>query len=518
MEILLHKDLSSLIKLVLVTIVLSISLSADAQSDKSDYVWLFSNNSSSSPGNEAYGFDFNEKGPAFNKPYQSIIPIEFTGNNASICDKEGNLLYYTNGCHVVGRNHNILPNGSDLNYGEWITEFRGDTCASYPTTQDILILPDPGNENNHYIIHKPIEIGDPRFKSLRYSYIDGSMNNGQGDITKKGIHIIPDKKFLYSYLTAVPHENNNDWWVIQIDDEEIIYSVLLDSDGFTSVVETKMPTEFVENSSATGKPKFSPDGTKYAFYNPYDDLHLYDFDRGTGELSNHRYLLIEEFPDDRARFSSVEWSPNSRFVYITIQDQLWQIDTWEEDLADGLELIDTWNGESDPFPTLFFLMALAPDCKIYICSFSSTNSYHVINNPNEKGQACDFVQQGIRLPFVSASATMPNFPRFRVDEEEKCDPTITSVFGDDIYWRRDLIAYPNPVRDKLSVELPEGEQGHIYVFDMNGQLVWESAEFYSEQKVFIDMSGYQTGSYNVEFIPEKNKERRIWTSKIVKVE
>jgi hypothetical protein len=95
----------------------------------------------------------------------------------------------------------------------------------------------------------------------------------------------------------------------------------------------------------------------------------------------------------------------------------------EDDLEDGLELIDTFNGVNDPFPTIFYLMALAPDCKIYMCSTSSTNTYHVINNPNGKGQDCDFVQQGIQLPFVSATATMPNFPRFRVDEEEKCHPS-----------------------------------------------------------------------------------------------
>ena len=102
-------------------VIFSLSITAGAQSDKRDYVWLFSNNSTSASGNEAYGFDFNTKGPNYLKNYQGVIPIEFTGNNASICDKNGKLLYYTNGCHVVGRDHKILPNGSDLNYGEWIT-------------------------------------------------------------------------------------------------------------------------------------------------------------------------------------------------------------------------------------------------------------------------------------------------------------------------------------------------------------------------------------------------------------
>ena len=126
------------------------------------------------------------------------------------------------------------------------------------------------------------------------------------------------------------------------------------------------------------------------FFNAYDNLHLYDFNRETGELDAHRFLHIKDVPDDIAFFSAVEWSPDSRFLYISTIDELWQVDTWEENLQDGLELIDTWNGVNDPFPTIFALMALAPDCKIYMCSTSSTNTYHVINNPNNRPASLNF--------------------------------------------------------------------------------------------------------------------------------
>ena len=497
----------SLTKWAVFLFALGLSISAEAQSDKRDYVWFggfFGNN---------YLFDFNNGSSP--QDIKNVIPISFLGNNASICDREGNLLYYTNGCHVVGRDHQILPNGSGLNDGDWITQFRGDTCSFYPTTQDILILPDPGNEDNHYIIHKPIELGDPRFKSLRYSYIESI--NSMGRITDKGIEIIPDIVSNFSYLTACPHLNNEDWWIVDIDESELIYSILLSAQGFETIQTTKLPTNFVENSSGSGTTKFSPDGNTFAFYNAYDDLHLYDFERATGEFSNHRYLIIEEFPDDVARFSSVEWSPNSRFIYVSIEDQLWQIDTWEDELEDGLELIDTWDGTIDPFPTTFFLMHLAPDCKIYMCSTNGVNSLHVINNPNEKGTGCDFVQRGIKLPHDNG-IDMPNFPRFRVDEEDKCDPTITSIFGDDIWWRRDLTTYPNPVRDLLTIELPEQKNGKLIVLDMDGRIVMTREVFSHTQELLLSMTGLPSGTYSVEFLPEQNKERRIWTSRVVKVE
>ena len=503
-------------RLLSMILLLCFSLMAEAQSDKRDYVWLFGHDSRTPEGVESYRFDFNNGSSP--DSIRGLLPIQFLGNNASICDKEGNLLYYTNGCHVVGRNHQILPNGSGLNDGDWITQFRGDTCSFYPTTQDILILPDPEDENNHYVIHKPIEIGEPFFKSFRYSFIDGNLNDNIGDVTIKAEPIIENIEFLSSYLNAVPHANNEDWWITQSDENANLYSILLDNTGFSNTQITKIQDDpFSDFISSSGKSQFSPDGTKYAFYNPYTNLSLFDFDRSTGEFSNQHDFIVEEFPQDVARFASVEWSPNSRFIYITNQDKLWQIDTWEENLEEGLELIDVWNGASDPFQTQFFLMALAPDCKIYMCSFSSTNTYHVINNPNGKGQDCDFVQQGIRLPFVSASATMPNFPRFRVDEEDKCDPTITSVFGDNIYWRRDLVTYPNPVSDILTIEMPESETGCLYVFDMQGQLIMSTESIYVSQAQ-LDMTGLPSGTYSVEFIPDDNPQRRLWTSRVVKVE
>ena len=72
--------------------------------------------------------------------------------------------------------------------------------------------------------------------------------------------------------------------------------------------------------------------------------------------------------------------------------------------------------------------------------------------------------------------------------------------------------------DQLIVELPDGEKGRLYVFDSAGQLLWQSKETYVGSEVQLDMSGYATGTYSVEFVPEENKERRLWTSWVVKID
>lgn len=484
--------------------------------NKQDFTWLFGHDSRRADGIESFRIDFLQGSSP--DSIRGLLPIEFSQFNASLCNNEGKLLFYSNGCHIVGNNHEILPNGSGINEGNWVNTIL-DTCDMYPGFQDGLLLKAPSSDNNFYLIHKKIMLTDSFFRILNYTCIDKNLNNQIGDVVEKNQILIDSTQYMSSYLTAIKHSNKNDWWIVQPRMFSSIIDVIkLDESNFQSGSNYSLPFSFSERSAASGMAKFSPDGKAYALYNAEDNLILLDFDRSMGEFSNLKQLELHKLPLQNQKVGSVEWSSNSRFLYLCDQDKLWQVDTWEENLEDGLILIDTWNGVNDPFPNIFFLSALAPDCKIYICSISSANSYHVINNPNLEGTKCDFVQNGVKLPFVSSVATMPNFPRFRVDEEDKCDPTITSVFGDDIYWRRNLTAYPNPMHSELTVELPAGKEGHIYVFAMNGQLVWESAELYSEQKVIIDLSSHQSGTYSVEFIPDKNYERRIWTSKVVKVD
>ena len=226
-----------------------------------------------------------------------------------------------------------------------------------------------------------------------------------------------------------------------------ILTFLLDANGI-SLNKVQPSTQIFDKSrsSASGSAKFSPDGTKYAIYNYYDQLQVYDFDRTTGTLSNHQKInIIPEVEIDRAQyyFASVEWSPNSRYIYTATQDWLHQIDTQEPDPDNRIVLIDTYNGTLDPFVTSFFLMAQGPDCKINMSPANGSYSLYVINKPEEAGKACDFVQNGIKLPNANGGS-LPNFPRFRVDEAEKCNPGISSLFGEQVYYRRPLQVYPNP--------------------------------------------------------------------------
>jgi hypothetical protein len=72
--------------------------------------------------------------------------------SANICDKEGNLLFFTNGIYVRNRLGNLMPNGQYLSYN---TDRANDPNYIYmsvsaqngsPSEQGVLILSAPGKK------------------------------------------------------------------------------------------------------------------------------------------------------------------------------------------------------------------------------------------------------------------------------------------------------------------------------------------------------------------------------------
>jgi hypothetical protein len=501
------------------TMIFIFIITTHCYSQKEDYHWLGGIETNISGGINGYILNFNEK-PTL--PEYIDLSLGFTDNNASISDKEGNLLFYFNGCAVFNKYGEVMPNGDSINAGVWFDKFWKDCRYGYPGFQDVLIINDPKNNDAFYLFHKP-NIYYPNIDSLQlqYTYIDMRKENGYGDVTSKNNKYYETENPMYSYFTGIKHQNKNDWWLIQpIKDDSIFLTFLLSKNGIERKGNQKTSQYFDDfRSSASGNAKFSPDGTKYALYNYYDQLHLYDFDRNTGILSNHKKIKIYD-PDSINRnlyiFSSVEWSPNSRFIYCASSFNLHQVDTWNVNMEEAIVHIDKYNGTLDPFQTRFFLMAQAPDCKIYMTPKNGSYSIHVINKPDELGKACDFVQNGIKLP-AQNSGTLPNFPRFRVDEEQKCDPTITSVFGEAVYFRKNLEVYPNPSFGLFTIKIPEAiVKANVVVSNINGQVLLQKKIDNSIIEE-VDITSFPAGRYNIDVYPEENKKKIFYGKQVIKI-
>ena len=76
----------------------------------------------------------------------------------SISDEEGKLIAYTDGCSVANRNHKLMPNGDSLNFNQNFYDFYLNCENGYPQRQNLMILPDPANQDNHFIIHRPVDL------------------------------------------------------------------------------------------------------------------------------------------------------------------------------------------------------------------------------------------------------------------------------------------------------------------------------------------------------------------------
>ncbi|MBK6572519.1 MAG: T9SS type A sorting domain-containing protein [Saprospiraceae bacterium] len=476
---------------------------------KRDYVWLLGGNRTPTTDTSYQGFqiDFNTK-PRSIYIKDRPNPI-LRQNNASICDKDGNLLMYTAGCHVSDRLHRVMPNGK-INEG-LVWDFY---CkyGDYPLYNGTLIIPMVSKANEYIVLHRFLEFDpDPQLPGgtstkLLYSIVDMNANNSFGDVKSKN-QIVIEKHLSGGDLTAVRHANNIDWWILVPGRaNDLYYSIQMTENGPRpfQTMQLGIPMQYLDDGGSQSC--FSADGTKYARMTPSTGLFLMDFNRSNGQLSNFRNVTTGSETNDHS--VGVAFSPNSRFVYLVYRFDLYQVDTWEKDVQASLVHIDSWDGyvEGGIWAAGFDAAMLGPDCKIYIRTGTSNRVMHVIHNPNEKGKACNFEQHGIQLP-ARNHASIPNFVNYRLGYEPVCDSTLTrtwDIFSDS----NEAIGYPNLVQSIMNIELRNRKNfiQNISILDLNGQVVTKKSFLDANFKETIDLSNLDAGIYLVKVTDKSGQE------------
>lgn len=360
---------------------------------------------------------------------------------ASISDKNGNLLFYTDGSVVYDKTHNSMPNGWGL-------------MGHRSSTQSAIIVPKPNNPNIYYIftVDQPLQVNaddnplnddDPPNNGLNYSQVDLRLNNGLGDvvITEKNMHLITydpnnsdEVKFKCSEkITAVQHGDGVSFWVITHFINNF-YAFKISTLGVNkNPVKTNTPLNIPIGGyhyNAIGYLKTSPNGRKIAIANsstrPTDELGpknnvindtgnvlLYDFDADTGKISNGITLLSGDNP------YGVEFSAKTRKLYITankysfegnfIGSNLYQYNLKSPNIVASKITINSSSNNAGA-------LQLGIDEKIYRAGYSSSlvgidgsNKLSVINNPELDGTSCNFIQNNIDLKTKVAKLGMPPF-------------------------------------------------------------------------------------------------------------
>jgi len=448
--------------------------------------------------------------------------------NASYSDKNGELQFYTNGCVIMDKNHQIILGGDSINYGsnKW-----GDCLQRYGYArgpQSAIFLPQPYSEDS--IINLFHLFGETLYDDMKQTVIpytfeirktEISKIKKQWKVTDKNKTIIRDT-LNFNGMVATKHQNNKDWWIILPDDAgsntKYTYNIIkITNDGASEIKKQNIG----DLLTGTEQCNFSPDGSKYAIYNFVETyVTLFDFDRSAGNLSNYRKFNLP----DTNRLGGCAFSPNSRYLYVTQLDKIWQYDTYATDIDSSRELVAVYDGFIDPSydttktkkRSYFWQMQQGPDCKIYINAPPLLNRYlSYINKPNEKGVACDVRQHAIKFK-LSYNATLPYFPNYRLGTiyENDCD-TITGVGWLNPYLENDALEIvPNPSQGSFEVRnlTQVDEPTHLQIYNMTGQILYNKTIQPNSTNTIIDDHKLNSGIY---IIHQKNRNNNIKCAKLV---
>jgi len=386
---------------------------------KEDYIWMIGRGSTNFPLYTTSKIDFHTYPPTMEIVLQDF---DFDVVAAIGSTKNGNLQCYSNGVDIQNHQHEIIENGMEL------IDYTLEP-AGLAIVQGNLILPIP-ELYNHYFFVTSQYLRIPyqgawagSVNPILTSTIDMNANNGLGTVIERN-NILNTDTLSPGQIVATRHANGRDWWILASKTRtNLYYRYLLSPNGIAEypIQEVGMPM-----NDDLGQAVFSPDGKQYArfnedFFTQQSHIDLYDFDRCSGLLSNHkRYSLDITVP------GGIAFSPNSRYLYISLWEEIWQYDLQAPDIFASGVLVAEYDGflgdnQGLQYHNRFFMMQLAPDGRIYI-NIPNTNSQylHVIQYPDRGGLDCEVRQHFIQLPAFNAF-TLPNLPWYRLGPEDAAD-------------------------------------------------------------------------------------------------
>ncbi|MBN4072216.1 hypothetical protein JYT14_00650 [Flavobacteriales bacterium AH-315-E23] len=378
---------------------MSASLGTIAQSESN--IWYFGNGA---------GLDFNSGSPKV----LNNGNLYTTEGCASISDKAGNLLFYTDGITVWNAKHVPMANGIGL---------KGDASS----TQSALIVPKPGNSSLYYLF----TVGEKAAQyGIAYSVIDMSAGQKSVERFKNNEHFVaPDIKISLGEgkviekntrltapaaekLTAVKHSNGKDYWIIAHQwNSNAFIAIPLTAAGIGEAIITKIGLFHGDASNtnvneAIGYLKSSPDGKRIASaicYKDVNNVEVLDFNNADGTFSNNIAIATGGFayglsfsPDNTKLYVSFLQGPAGIMQYAIPADGA----SSEAITKSGVQIAP--NKESFTFGAV----QIGPDGKLYVAKIGA--SLDVISNPNELGKKCNYQSSGISLGKRNSTYGLPN--------------------------------------------------------------------------------------------------------------
>lgn len=303
---------------------------------------------------------------------------------ATISDKQGKLLFYTDGVHVFNRFHQIMPHGTSP-----------DTTTLYPS-HHAIIIPYPGNTALYYMAMQG------GFTTFYYALVDMRLDSGRGDVVGPAYFTsLNGSDQEMQGLTATRSCTFDGYWLaIYRFTTNKMLAYRIDQNGFqpNPVVSPAGGPESVFTTDI----KFSPHSNQLARAASGDSIFLYSFDANGHFSTPQKFKTAESVHYTH----SVEYSPAGRYLYVSglEQNTLSKI-VYQFDLEAG-NMEDIANSRvalaSEAQSNSFYALQLAPNGKIYMAHGSpADHTMDIIHRPDAAGLACQFQKSGIVLPLTT---------------------------------------------------------------------------------------------------------------------
>lgn len=361
------------------------------------------------------GLNFNTTPPsAFKSKSEGKEPPYYL---SSICDRNGNLMFYTDGITVWNRDGFKMPK-----YNNW-----------WPLAGSVmpLVCPRPGSDTLFWLFAisdaaNPYELQALPLRLRAPGDIDEVIYprpSGPNNFQKRL------KTNCSMALAGTGHCNQRDYWITTYSDHAL-YSFLVTEAGINPApVITKVPVSVISDSTVLvglSNLKFAANGEKLMVPDfQQNKVVVFDFDNATGKLSNpvsispqpgHTLEEAELSPDGSKLYVGFKYGENDGRPVVHHEIAQYDLSLGNPAAIEGSYTVVTpiSDRESCNRATCFFVyraMNVGPDGKIYVGMRYATRktipideSFSVIEAPNSPGMACLYKKSAltIRMKYMFA--------------------------------------------------------------------------------------------------------------------
>lgn len=353
----------------------------------------------------------------FNDPATAISgPMDTPEGTSTISDRNGNVIFYTDGETVWNREGNVMPNGTDIG-------------GNRSSTQSSLIMRFPDDETLFYIFTTEEIFDQSGNNSYRFGYavVDIKEDSGLGDVVIKQKPLFEKSTERIAGIDeswVVGHEFGTNTFRAYPIVPEGIGNPVLSSVGSIHSVGNQQDGE--------GYMAFSPTQDKLAVaINGQNAVEVFSFADSTGVIDSVARVELTEAP------YGVAFSSSGNYLFASTPNRIFRIRT--DTTFAAIESTPPEDFTSGSGPTLGAIQR-GPDGQLYVARDGQGSLGRITNPDDTTGRALGYIEDGFPLAggttsrlglpnFAESNATSPQPPGMAIDGFCLQEPTTLSATG-----------------------------------------------------------------------------------------